>query len=468
MLQSMVRFFWPDIKQDDVKKFSILSLTFFCIIGSYWMFRLLKDTVFFKIAFPESLGWAPEQGGLFIPIAKIISPFVVIFCVLIYSKLVDIFKKHQLFYVICSFYSLLFGTITALLIVRNMYGDATLGKTLLAAMGWVTYLGIESFGSIMVPLFWSFTISITDSNAAKVGFPMIIAGAQIGSIGGSALNIFSEQLGGAWRLFLIGTIFVLIVMALIYYFMKVMPAHELVGNKEAAKEEKTEKKEGFIEGFVSGLTLLFTKPYLLGILVVSTVYEVVGTIIDYQMKRQASIFPAFASEAGFNKFMGIFGVCANGLAFVMALLGTSYLLRRYGIKLCLLVYPVCFGIALVGFYLLYTFGAPSPTMLLWATFAVMMIVKGLSYAVNNPTKEMMYIPTSKDAKYKAKGWIDMFGGRMAKMGGSQITNLLKRDLTSLMTYGTLFGLGLIGFWIFIAIYVANTNQKLIKEGKIVG
>jgi len=468
MLQRVVRFFWPDIKEDDVQKFSILALTFFCIIGSYWMFRLLKDTVFFKIAFPEALGWAPEQGGLFVPIAKAISPFVVIFCVLVYSKLVDIFKKHQLFYVICSFYAALFGVITALLVVRNMYGDAALGKNLLAAVGWVAYFGIESFGSIMVPLFWSFTISITDSNTAKVGFPLIIAGAQIGSIGGSALNIFSEQLGGVWRLFLIGTLFVLAVIGLIYYFMKVMPKDELVGNKEAAKEEKTHKKEGFIEGFVSGLTLLFTKPYLLGILVVSTIYEVVGTIMDYQMKRQASVFPAFSSEVGFNKFMGIFGVCANGLAFVMALLGTSYLLKKYGIKVCLLIYPICFGIALIGFYCLYTFAAPSASTLLWATFAVMMIVKGLSYAVNNPTKEMMYIPTSKDAKYKAKGWIDMFGGRTAKAAGSAVTNSLKKDMATLMTYGTLFGLGLIGFWIVVAIFVANKNQKLIKDGTIVG
>ena len=97
----------------------------------------------------------------------------------------------------------------------------------------------------------------------------------------------------------------------------------------------------------------------------------------------------------------------------------------------------------------------------------MMIVKGISYSVNNPTKEMMYIPTSKDAKFKSKGWVDMFGGRLAKAGGAQVTDAFKSDLGQLMVFGTMFGLGLIGFWILAAIYVGIRNTQLVKEGKIV-
>ncbi|MCB9493744.1 MAG: hypothetical protein H6679_05725 [Epsilonproteobacteria bacterium] len=464
MLHSIVGFFWPDLKREEVTKFSLLSLTFFMIIGVYWMMRLLKDAVFFKIAFPETLGWAPGQGGLFQPLAKTWSVFVVIAMVLIYSKLVDIFKKHQLFYVICSFYAAIFGALTTLLAVRHYAGEAALGKWLLALVGWVSYFSIESFGSLIIPLFWSFTISVTDTDSAKTGFPLIIAGAQIGSIGLSALTMFTEQIGGIWRLFALATILVFVVMYLIWTFMRVIPAELRMGNKVAAATEK--KKEGFIEGFVGGIRLLLTRPYLFGILIVSTFYEVVATVVDYQMKRQAAAYPAYASEAGFAKFLGIFGVCTNGLAFFMALLGTSYLMKRYGLRFCLLVYPVCFGIALAFLYGFYS-QQPAAAQMLWATFGVMIVVKGLSYAVNNPTKEMMYIPTSKNAKFKAKGWVDMFGGRSAKMGGAQITNALKHDMATLMTYGTVLGMGLIGLWIAAAIYVGQRNYKLVKEGKIV-
>ena len=462
MLNSVVRFFWPSLKDDEIRKFSILSVVFFFIIGAYWSLRLLKDTIFFKIAFPESLGWAPGQGGLFIPNAKIMSVFIVIAMVIIYSKLVDMFERHKLFYIVAGFYSLIFAGCTGILVLRELYGDIVLGRTVLAAMGWTSYFGIESFGSIMVPLFWSFCISMTDSESAKVGFPLILSGAQIGAVGGSALMILASSFGRVWPIYLLATVCILMVIVLINYFMRVIPQHQ-----RGPAEEKTVKKEqSFVESFFGGLRLIFSRSYIFGILIVSTLYEVIGTIIDYQMKRQADVFPAFAGEAGFAQFTGIFGVASNGLALVMALLGTSYIMKRFGLRFCLLVYPISLGLSLLG---LYFFSLQSPTQagLFWATFAVMMVVKGMSYAVNNPTKEMMYIPTSKDAKFKAKGWTDMFGGRTAKMGGSQITNMFKHNLAELMYFGMVFSLGILIVWIAAALFVGKKNSELIAEGKVV-
>ena len=39
-----------------------------------------------KIAFPTHFGWIDEQGALFQPIAKSLSPLVIIVCVFIYSN----------------------------------------------------------------------------------------------------------------------------------------------------------------------------------------------------------------------------------------------------------------------------------------------------------------------------------------------------------------------------------------------
>lgn len=465
MLDGVISYFWPSVDQKDIKKFSLLSLAFFFIIGTYWMFRLLKDVIFFKIAFPTTLGWALNQGKLFQPYAKMISVFVVIFCVVVYSYLLGKFKKHQLFYLICSFYGLIFTSITVALALRSFYGDAFLGKHVMALVGWGSYFAIESFGSLIISLFWAYTNSVTTSEVAKIGFPIIVAGAQIGSIGGSALTLFADKFGDIWPLFLIGTLFTAAIMAVINHFIKVIPSEQLIGNQVAAKEAKGHKKEGFFQSFFGGLVLLVSRPYLAGVLVISTVYEVVGTIVDFQMKSFADL--TYASQGGFANFMGIFGVCANGLAFVMALLGTSYVMKRFGIRVTLLVYPVCFGAALFGLIAFRYSMAPSVFMLTWATFGVMLVVKGLSYAVNNPAKEMMYIPTSKEAKFKAKGWVDMFGGRMSKMGGSQITNVLKHNMENLFVYGSLIGLGIIGFWIVVAFYVGVKNQHLVKRGEII-
>ena len=65
-------------------------------------------------------------------------------------------------------------------------------------------------------------------------------------------------------------------------------------------------------------------------------------------------------------------------------------------------------------------------------FSVMMVIKGMSYALNNPTKEILYQATSTTIKFKCKSWIDTFGQRSAKAGGSIITNAFADSLPSLV------------------------------------
>ena len=43
-------------------------------------------------------------------------------------------------------------------------------------------------------------------------------------------------------------------------------------------------------------------------------------------------------------------------------------------------------------------------------FALMVVSKGFSYALNSPAREMLYAVTSEQIKFKAKSWIDVFGG----------------------------------------------------------
>lgn len=463
MLAAIVAYFYPDLRKEEIKKFGLLAFTLFLIIGAYWVLRLLKDTIFFKIAFPVTLGWEISQGRLFQPTAKLLSVAVVFVLVMVYSKLVDLFKKHTLFYIICSFYSLLFAGISGALILRSLYGDLYLGKYLLALVGWASYFAIESFGSLVVALFWSFTNSVCDSASAKRGYALIIACAQMGAIVGSSLMFFAHTIG-LWQLLAMASVLTALVMVVIRHFMRVIPADQQIGDRTAAKEDKKHEGES---GFFAGVRLLFTRPYLIGIFIVSTVYEVIGQVIEYQMKSQADVSPLFVEELGFAQFLGIYGIATNVLSFLMALLGTSYLIKRFGLRFGLLFYPFCLVIAFVLLFLFFMYGNPSATSLLCATFVTMMIAKGLGYAVNSPVKEMMYIPTSKDVKYKTKGFTDVFGGRMAKMGGSRITDAFKHNMSDLMVYGTLWSLGISIVWIGAALYVGKKNAQLVRDNEIV-
>ncbi len=156
----------------------------------------------------------------------------------------------------------------------------------------------------------------------------------------------------------------------------------------------------------------------------------------------------------------------NIVSFLIALLGTSYIIKRFGTRISLLIYPVIFGATILGLYLFFTLSSTT-VALLWGTFVAMVIIKGVGYAVNNPTKEMMYIPTSKEAKFKSKGWIDTFGGRFSKAGGARVTNAFKHNMNDLMLYGSLIGMGLVGIWFVAALYVGHKNMQLRENNQII-
>lgn len=456
MVGSIIQFFYPDIKKEEVKKFALFALASFFILGTYWILRLLKDMLIYKLAFPTTLGWPLGYGREFIPMIKAISPVFVFTVVMIYTKLVDSFSKHKLFYIIISFYLAIFSYVGAIVGLSHLYGPAAIGKYVLAATGVAGYLFIETYGSLVIALFWSFAISSNTSDQAKRGFPFIVACIQLGTISGASLFYVLP----VWSLFPICLTSLSLVMYTIYYLVHTIPAEQLQSDKVETKKAKPD--------FLAGIRLLFTRPYLMGVFVVSTFYEIAKTVVDYQMKSQAAIIPGI----DFKQFTGMYGIFVNILAFVMALLGTSTLIKKFGIRFCIVLYPVMFGVSLIGLYLYYQ-TSPSPEHLLWATLVVMMVVTATSYAVNNPVKEMMYIPTSKDAKFKTKGIVDTIGARSAKMTGAQVGGFLNipgnpaASITNLMGLGTLLSLGVIGVWLIIAFYVGQKNAQLVRDGKTI-
>lgn len=112
------------------------------------------------------------------------------------------------------------------------------------------------------------------------------------------------------------------------------------------------------------------------------------------------------------------------------------------------------------------FTVHSPT--LWTTFLAMMLLKANSYALNNPTKEMLYLPTSSKIKYKAKSWIDIFGARGSKALGSCVTSYFSYSTVSLVSNGSIVGVCVSAFLIWNAIYMGKKFEGYVSDGVIVG
>eukprot|EP00540_Astrosyne_radiata_P023088 CAMPEP_0116863820 /NCGR_PEP_ID=MMETSP0418-20121206/24456_1 /TAXON_ID=1158023 /ORGANISM="Astrosyne radiata, Strain 13vi08-1A" /LENGTH=176 /DNA_ID=CAMNT_0004498927 /DNA_START=36 /DNA_END=566 /DNA_ORIENTATION=+ len=98
----------------------------------------------------------------------------------------------------------------------------------------------------------------------------------------------------------------------------------------------------------------------------------------------------------------------------------------------------------------------------------MMMLKACSYSLNNPTKEMLYQPTSLAVRYKAKSWIDIFGARGSKALGSLVTDAFSDSTEHLVANGSLVGMAVASFLIWNARYMGRKFEEFTSSGYIVG
>jgi AAA family ATP:ADP antiporter len=470
-LLPLFKILYGDLPVSEILRVFTLSSTLFFMIGGYWLLRSLKDPVLTTIC-----------GVAAIPRAKMLSVLVVLGVVFVYNKLLDVYPRHQLFYLFGTFYFVLFTAIAALL-NTNSVGIYNKTPDESRLLGWVSYCAIESFGSVMVSLFWSFVNSSTSPQTQKSAYGFLVASAQIGSILGPTVVTFSSVLGIPLCYFL-GAVCMLLLQVTMWLYIKnygYEPYMDPNIAPEEAHKSNTKKKDA---GVLEGVHLFIKHNYIKGIFAISCLFMVEVTIVDYTMKVLAKeyfddLYPC-TSDSGtcwdedndvsvglsddgadaFASFMGFFGQCTNGLSFLFSLLGTSFVIRSLGFRYTLLLFPtLCLLVILTVRYF--------PT--LEVVFLAMMLLKGFSYALNNPTKEILYQPTSNAVKYKSKSWIDIFGARGSKALGSVVTYAFSESTAEvLVNNGSLVGIAVASFLVFNARFMGRLYEEYTDVGYIVG
>ena len=446
------------IDDPDFLKVIWLSSTLFFVVGGYWLLRSLKDPIISVI-----------DGVEAIPMAKIYSLVAVFVLVMIYNKMLDVMPKHQLFYAMGIVYGVLF-TIMGFMLMHPTIGLPNTKACPSRWLGWISYVTIESFGSMVVQCYWALVNASVDVNFAQKNFGYIIAGAQIGSILGPTIATQADTLGIPF-LYLCGAATMFCMVIAMYYYVARFGGSEIEDGKNDGSEQanpvkartKTEKTEG---GTLEGFYLLYRHDFVKGIFFISSLFMVNVTVIDYMMKvlaqeRYRQIYPDDPQAAlrAFASFMGYFGQTTNSISFLFSLFGTGAVIKRFGLSATLLAFPTLLGVCSTLVWL-------SPTI--WVVFSVMMVIKGMSYALNNPTKEILYQATSTSVKFKCKSWIDTFGQRSAKALGSVITNACASDIVDLNNYGYAVGTVMSAALLWISKEMGAAFERLQQEGRKVG
>lgn len=445
-------------------KFLLLTLVFALVIGSYTIAKELKDSLFVSIV-----------GKDYLPTAKFLVIFLLVPAALAYSRLVDIFRRYQLL----AFYSALYGIILAVFTV--FLGHSTIGLYNTQAsssriFGWLFYIVLEGYAPFVVSVFWAFLNSISSPKEAKNTYPMMVAGSKLGGIvtalfawyllgnvhllarfGNFNHDVVSHQI-----LMALVSVMLLCIPVLLVVLIKVVPGQYLHGYEAVYRlEKKQQHDEKDVKTSVfSGIRLLMESPYILGIFGLVFFYETLNVLLNFQ--RIGMLQEASVSIAGFTAAMFWQRIQMHFWTMIISFLGVQILFKKLEVRYCLLLVPLSVLLLLIFFVLTY-----SAESILYVFIGLGAINHALSY----PLRETLYIPATKDMKFKAKAWIDTFGTKFSKGFGSLFANVTSRiSVISgglVLVYGIFFG-GLIIMWFITSWLLGKTYDKAIKNNEIIG
>jgi AAA family ATP:ADP antiporter len=465
MTDGILRFFqwlcrlnFGNFDKEEFKKFLKMGVIFALIIGVYWTLRPLKDAVFIQLV-----------DRLHLPYAKTVSVLALLPLVMFYTKLLERTSREKMLIILPAFYGVAVLCFAALMSIAQAPAAEIAARSFIPylatkALGYTWYLFVESFGSLVVALFWAFAADTTDPTSAKRGFPLVVALGQMGgilspyTIGGLPHRIGLKT--DALSMVFLGLL-ILLIIPLVRYFLRSTPKN-LLTSFHGKNEEQVEKEQE--PGFLEGLKLMLRHRYLIGIFAANFIYEVIVTIFDFNFKIAAG---AEYSGVALTNYLSIYGSSVNIVSLLCLLLGISNITRFLGVGVALAMMPIIVGLALFGFLSL-----NSLTFL----FVLMVGSKAINYALNGPALKQLYIPTTPDVRFKAQAWIETFGSRASKEAGS-IFNMLLTPLQSafgaasgfsyyLMLSGAL-GFPLLGLWLFVAIFLGKTFKNAIENKKVV-
>ena len=465
---------WP-IYDFELKKFLPMAFMMLCILLNYSLLRGMKDALVVN-----------SMGAKTIPMLKFcfVLPGAVIF-MLVYSKLLNVFSKDSVFYIVTSFFMLFFATFAMFLYpnYQSLHCDFSsisnemLRSFMIPVGNWTFssfYVMSELWGSAMVSLmFWKFANEVTSIKQSRRFYSMFGFVANGALIIAGLLQKTQDQGSSEWSAmpYLIGVFVVscLVIMGLYYWLTNYILKDPRFFNPDEVKKSKKKEKLTIAES----LKCIFNSKYLGFICLLVLCYGISINLVEVMWKDQAGLM--YPTKSEFNAFMGGLQIY-TGIATIFFMLVGANILRRCSWFTAAMITPLIIfvtGLIFFGFIIfkdsLEGFAASIGTSAVGIVVVVGLIQnvlsKGVKYSLFDSTKEMSYIPLDDELKSKGKAAVDVIGGRAGKSGGSAIQLLL---LNFLFVGSSLASLAPIIAVIFIVILllwfwaVSGLNKSFLK------
>jgi AAA family ATP:ADP antiporter len=316
-------------------------------------------------------------------------------------------------------------------------------------VGILFFVWVGIFSISLIAQFWSYANDICTKEAGDRLFPIITIGMTAGAPLGSVV---------AGRLFGAGVEPQLILQVSAALLFASLILYLLVNRREARRTPTP--KPVLAAG--NGFQLVFNSRYLQLIAVLIVLLNVVNTTGEYLIANlvSARADALGASNPGFDKgtfigaYYGDYQFWVNVVALVLQAFVTSRLVKYQGVRGALLALPF---IALGGYAIIAA----------GVGFAVVRWVKtaenATDYSIMNTARQLLWLPTTREEKYKAKQAIDTFfmrGGDLLSAGFVFVgTSVVQLTVAGFATVNVLLTL----VWLAVAFAILKQHRDLTQQ-----
>jgi len=427
-----------NVRRSEVPLVVLMFLYFFIVISTFWILKPLKKGLFVDFYKVNPVGGlsGPEMEQ----IAKVGNMVVAFFAVVVFTMLSRKYHRHQLTAIFSAFSVAVLGVFAF-----TIDGPGEL-------VVWSFYLFGDLFNTLMVATFFVFlNDSVKPDDAKRLYGPIVLGGVAGGAVGSTVLVVLIDDLSKpAWMWICAGlSLFVAVIGVTAGKIVDRQQQVEPGSNKEEAKKPPSSSAA------VEGAKLVLRSRYLLSIVVIVGLYEIVSTILDFQFT--ATVYGLLEKAEALEQISTVYAI-TNWTGLAIQLFATSFIMSRFGLKIALLVMPFAILTNSVAFFIL---------PLLWTGSFLNTTDNGLNYSLNQSSREALWTPTTRDEKYKAKAFIDMFVQRFAKaiaVGINLIVSALFVGIEGLR-WLSLFAIALILVWMVAARYAGKQFEEMTKKDK---
>jgi AAA family ATP:ADP antiporter len=431
-----------DVRREELPLALLMLCYFFLVISTFWILKPIKKALFvefYRVHGFQLLGLelSGSQAEL---LAKVLNMAVAYAAVVIFSLLARRLRRQGLSLVCCAFFTATFGLYVPLLSAPG------------ALVVWSFYLFGDLYSTLMVATFFAFLNDSFAPGAARRVYGLVVLGGVAGGVFGTgALRLFIHALdNGAWLIVCIGITLAVSVLA---FF-----AGRIVGRNPPADQSAPAAAPTSWSGnpALQGARLALRSRYLLSVVAIVGLYEIVSTVMDFQFTSTLEHY-ANRGEIVFKEHLTTISWITNSTSLLVQLLLTGFIMTRFRLTVALLLLPVA---ALTGS------GAFMVLPLLWIGSLLNTVDNSLSYSVNQSSKEALYTVTTREEKYQAKAFIDMFVQRFAKalaVAVSLAVTLVFSDFGTIR-WLSLFTAGVVALWMVAARYAGRRFHQLADRG----